>query len=37
MKLDGLRKRDGTYLGAEAIVKHLRAIRHHEQTKGKSS
>jgi hypothetical protein len=27
LKLDGLRKRDGTFLGAEAIVKHLRAIR----------
>jgi hypothetical protein len=27
MKLDQLRKRDGTFLGADAIVKHLRAIR----------
>jgi hypothetical protein len=27
MKLDALRKRDGTYLGSEAIAKHLRAIR----------
>jgi hypothetical protein len=27
MKLEALRKRDGTYLGAEAIVKHLRAAR----------
>jgi hypothetical protein len=27
MKLDALRKRDGTYVGAEAIVKHLRAER----------
>jgi hypothetical protein len=27
MKLDSLRKKDGTYLGSEAIVKHLRAAR----------
>jgi hypothetical protein len=27
MKLEPLRKRDGTFLGAEAVVKHLRAIR----------
>ena len=27
MKLEALRKRDGTFLGADAIVKHLRAIR----------
>lgn len=27
MKLETLRKRDGTFLGADAIVKHLRAIR----------
>jgi hypothetical protein len=27
MKLEALRKRDGTYLGAEAIAKHLRAAR----------
>jgi hypothetical protein len=27
MKLDALRKRDGTYLGSEAIAKHLRAAR----------
>jgi hypothetical protein len=27
MKLEELRKRDGTYLGAEAIAKHLRAAR----------
>src|SRR5262249_39822314 len=27
LKLEQLRKRDGTYLGADAIVKHLRAIR----------
>jgi hypothetical protein len=35
MKLDALRKRDGTYLGAEAIVKHLRAARR-ETASGKS-
>jgi hypothetical protein len=27
MKLEALRKRDGTYLGSEAIAKHLRAAR----------
>jgi hypothetical protein len=27
MKLEALRKRDGTYLGAEAIAKHLRAAK----------
>jgi hypothetical protein len=27
MKLEALRKRDGTYVGAEAIAKHLRAAR----------
>jgi hypothetical protein len=35
MKLDALRKRDGTYLGAEAITKHLRAARR-ETVSGKS-
>jgi hypothetical protein len=35
MKLDSLRKRDGTYLGAEAIVKHLRTARR-EMESGKS-
>src|SRR5438309_12129521 len=29
MKLEALRKRDGTYLGSEAIAKHLRAGRRH--------
>lgn len=28
LKLEKLRKRDGTFLGAEAIIKHLRAERH---------
>jgi hypothetical protein len=27
LKLESLRKRDGTYLGADAVVKHLRAAR----------
>jgi hypothetical protein len=36
LKLDGLRKRDGTFLGAEAIVKHLRAIRPKAHVQGKS-
>ena len=36
LKLEALRKRDGTFLGAEAIVKHLRAIRPHRLEKGKS-
>ena len=35
MKLATLRKRDGTFLGAEAIVKHLRAIRCQAQPAGK--
>jgi hypothetical protein len=35
MKLDSLRKKDGTYLGSEAIVKHLRAARR-EENPGKS-
>jgi hypothetical protein len=35
LKLDGLRKRDGTFLGTEAIVKHLRAIRP-KDSQGKS-
>jgi len=36
LKLEALRKRDGTFLGAEAIVKHLRALRPHSHEKGKS-
>jgi hypothetical protein len=36
LKLEALRKRDGTFLGTEAIVKHLRAIRPHTHAKGKS-
>jgi hypothetical protein len=35
MKLDALRKRDGTFLGHEAVVKHLRAARRHGQLLGK--
>lgn len=35
MKLDSLRKKDGTYLGSEAIIKHLRASRR-ERDSGKS-
>jgi hypothetical protein len=35
LKLEALRKRDGTYLGTEAIVKHLRASRYGGQN-GKS-
>jgi len=35
MKLDSLRKKDDTYLGSEAIVKHLRAARR-EENPGKS-
>jgi len=31
MKLEALRKRDGTYLGSEAIAKHLRAARREGQ------
>jgi hypothetical protein len=33
--LDSLRKKDGTYLGSEAIVKHLRAARRQSES-GKS-
>jgi len=36
MKLAALRKRDGTYLGTEAIVKHLRATRASAAKLGKS-
>jgi hypothetical protein len=36
LKLQALRKRDGTFLGTEAIVKHLRAIRPDTHAKGKS-
>jgi len=36
MKLDALRKRDGTFLGVEAIVKHLRATRRSAGSLGKS-
>jgi hypothetical protein len=36
LKPDGLRKRDGTYLGADAIVKHLRAIRNSSHATGNS-
>jgi hypothetical protein len=35
MRLDSLRKKDGTYLGSEAIVKHLRAARRQSES-GKS-
>jgi hypothetical protein len=35
MKLDALRKRDGTFLGSEAVIKHLRAARRHGQLLGK--
>jgi hypothetical protein len=35
MKLEALRKRDGTYLGSEAIAKHLRAARRAGQLLGK--
>jgi hypothetical protein len=27
LKLESMRKRDGTYLGSDAVVKHLRAAR----------
>jgi hypothetical protein len=36
MKLESLRKRDGTFLGAEAIVKHLRAVRKRGEALGNS-
>lgn len=36
MKLESLRKRDGTFLGADAIVKHLRAARLKSSQVGKS-
>jgi hypothetical protein len=36
MKLEPLRKRDGTYLGCDAIVKHLRAARIKSGQLGKS-
>jgi hypothetical protein len=36
MKLDSLRKGDGTFLGSDAIVKHLRAARSHSGQLGKS-
>ena len=31
MKLEALRKRDNTFLGAEAIIKHIRAARQESQ------
>jgi hypothetical protein len=36
MRLEALRKRDGTFLGPEAIVKHLRGARRHGQLLGNS-
>jgi hypothetical protein len=36
LKLDSLKKRDGTYLGSDAIVKHLRAARLNGGLTGKS-
>jgi hypothetical protein len=36
MKLESLRKRDGTFLGSDAIVKHLRAVRLKSSQVGKS-
>jgi hypothetical protein len=36
MRLEGLRKGDGTYLGCEAIIKHLRAARRDDRLLGKS-
>jgi hypothetical protein len=36
MKLESLRKRDGTFLGSDAIVKHLRAARTSSRPIGKS-
>ena len=35
MRLDALRKRDGTYVGCDAIIKHLRAARRNGSLSGK--